>query len=80
MFIRGYDSWHFLTMSTSVATVEAILRAYFALRQHSDEAYRADTEAEAARAVHGRASIPVPGPRSSRTCRGPSASRGRMAC
>ncbi|MDF1597039.1 MAG: hypothetical protein P1T08_13245 [Acidimicrobiia bacterium] len=56
MFMRGYDSWHFLTMSTSVATVEATLRSYFALRQHHDEAYRADTEAEAARAGSDRIS------------------------
>ena len=56
MYGRGYDSWHFLTMSTSVAAVEATTRAYFALRQRYDEEYRADAEAEGARAMSERVS------------------------
>lgn len=56
MYGRGYDTWHFLTMSTSVASVEATARAYFALRQRYDGEYRADVEAEGARAVAERVS------------------------
>lgn len=56
MNLRGYDSWHFLTMATSVGAVEATTRAYFGLRQHYDEEYRADVEAEGARVLSERVS------------------------
>lgn len=39
MYLKGYHSRHFLTMSTSVAAAELVLRSYFALRQKIDPAY-----------------------------------------
>jgi len=39
MYYKGYDSRHFLTMSTSVAATEVILRGYFWLRRKMDEEY-----------------------------------------
>jgi|LSQX01.1.fsa_nt_gb hypothetical protein len=39
MYLKGYDSRHFLTMSTSVAATEVMLRGYFALRQKLDPEY-----------------------------------------
>ncbi len=42
MYLNGYDSRHFLTMSTSVAAAEVILRGYFWIRRKIDEQY--DTE------------------------------------
>jgi hypothetical protein len=42
MYLKGYDSRHFLTMSTSVAAAEVVLRGYFWLRRRLDEAYEAD--------------------------------------
>ena len=42
MYLNGYDSRHFLTMSTSVAAVEVVLRGYFWTRRKLDEEYNAD--------------------------------------
>jgi len=39
MYLKGYDFRHFLTMSTSVAAAEIILRSYFWLRQKWDDEY-----------------------------------------
>ncbi len=39
MYLNGYDSRHFLTMSTSVAAAEIVLRGYFWLRRKLDEDY-----------------------------------------
>jgi hypothetical protein len=39
MYLRGYDSWHFMTMATVPATVHLLLRAYWALRQELDPVY-----------------------------------------
>jgi hypothetical protein len=46
MYLRGYDSWHFMTMATVPATVHFILRAYWALRQELDEDYAAQVAVE----------------------------------
>ena len=42
MYRMGYDSRHFLTMATSVAAVEVVLRGYFSIRRHLDEEYDGD--------------------------------------
>jgi len=42
MYLNGYDSRHFLTMSTSVAAAEVVLRGYFWLRRKLDEEYDQD--------------------------------------
>ncbi len=42
MYLKGYDSRHFLTMGTSVAAAEVILRGYFWIRRKLDEQYDAD--------------------------------------
>ena len=42
MYRMGYDSRHFLTMATSVAAVEVVLRGYFSIRRKLDEEYDAD--------------------------------------
>ena len=39
MYLKGFDFRHFLTMSTSVAAAEIILRSYFWLRQKWDNEY-----------------------------------------
>lgn len=41
MYLEGYDSRHFLTMATSVAAAEIVLRSYVGLRKHFDEDYGA---------------------------------------
>lgn len=41
MYLEGYDSRHFLTMATSVASAEIVLRSYVGLRRHFDEDYEA---------------------------------------
>ncbi len=50
MYRRGYDSWHLLSMSTSVAAAELVLRSGWALRTGLDEtwAQRCDDEARLA--------------------------------
>jgi len=47
MYEDGYDSRHFLTMSTSVAAAELVLRAYWALRNEFDPEYAEDVRREA---------------------------------
>lgn len=42
MYLKGYDSRHFLTMSTSVAAIEIVLRAYFAVRRKLDSEYESE--------------------------------------
>lgn len=39
MYLKGFDSRHFLTMGTSVAAAELILRAYVGLRRHFERGY-----------------------------------------
>jgi hypothetical protein len=39
MYLKGYDTRHFLTMSTSVAAAEVVLRGYFWIRRKLDEEY-----------------------------------------
>jgi hypothetical protein len=46
MYLKGYDSRHFLTMSTSVAAIEVVLRNYFWIRRKLDEKYNADVTHE----------------------------------
>jgi len=41
MYLKGYDARHFLTMSTSVAAAEVVLRGYYFMRRHFDEEYDA---------------------------------------
>jgi hypothetical protein len=47
MYLKGYDSRHFLTMSTSVAAAEVVLRGYFGVRRSLDSQYEADVAQEA---------------------------------
>lgn len=47
MYLKGYDSRHFLTMSTSVAAAEIVLRGYFWIRRKVDAEYGAECEREA---------------------------------
>jgi hypothetical protein len=47
MYTQGYDSRHFLTMSTSVAAAELVLRAYWALRNEFDLEFAEDVRREA---------------------------------
>jgi hypothetical protein len=42
MYLRGYDTWHFLTMATSVAAVHLVLRGYWGLRSHLDPEFAED--------------------------------------
>ncbi len=48
MYLKGYDSRHFLTMSTSVAAAETVARGYFALRRRLDETYEEEVQHQAA--------------------------------
>ena len=48
MYTRGYDSRHFLTMSTSVAAIEIVLRGYWALRKKMDPEFAEDVQHAAA--------------------------------
>ena len=41
MYMKGYDTRHFLTMATSVAAAEVVLRGYFGLRRYLDPEYDA---------------------------------------
>ncbi len=47
MYLKGYDSRHFLTMSTSVTAAEVVLRGYFSIRQKLDRDYRSVASREA---------------------------------
>jgi hypothetical protein len=42
MYLKGYDSRHFLTMSTSVAAAEVVLRGYYFMRRRFDDEYEAE--------------------------------------
>jgi hypothetical protein len=44
MYLNGYDTRHFLTMSTSVAAAEVVLRGYFWARRKLDEEYNSEVE------------------------------------
>jgi hypothetical protein len=44
MYLGGYDSRHFLTMATSPAAAEAILRGYWVLRKTLDDDFSEDIE------------------------------------
>jgi hypothetical protein len=52
MYLNGYDSRHFLTMSTSVAAAEIILRSYFPLRRRLDPEYEKLVSTETAYRGH----------------------------
>lgn len=56
MYTQGYDSRHFLTMSTSVAAAELVLRAYWALRNEFDPEFAGDVRREAEIACSDRVS------------------------
>jgi hypothetical protein len=47
MYLKGYDSRHFLTMSTSVAAAETVARGYFALRRRLDAPYEEEVQRQA---------------------------------
>ena len=44
MYLNGYDSWHLLTMMTSVGALEAVLRSYWGLRRRFDEEWETATD------------------------------------
>lgn len=46
MYMQGYDSRHFLTMTSSVAAAEIVLRGYFTVRQRLDPEYAETIELE----------------------------------
>lgn len=50
MYVNGYDSWHLLTMMTSVASLEVVLRGYWGLRASLDPEWHASVQFEAQRA------------------------------
>jgi hypothetical protein len=50
MYLKGYDSRHFLTMGTSVAALETCLRTYWVVRRELDPTFAAEIDAEAAAA------------------------------
>jgi hypothetical protein len=39
MFVRGYDSWHFMAMAAPGATVELVCRGYWGIRQLMDPGF-----------------------------------------
>jgi hypothetical protein len=47
MYINGYDTWHLPAMATNTASVEAILRAYWAVRSTHDRDWAEAVEYEA---------------------------------
>ena len=46
MYINGYDSWHLLTMMTSVGALELVLRGYWGLRGALDSDWQGDVAVE----------------------------------
>ena len=46
MYLKGYDSRHFLTMSTSIAALETCLRTYWIVRRELDPAFAAQIDRE----------------------------------
>jgi hypothetical protein len=49
MYLRGYGTWHLLTMTSSVAVTEAVIRAYYSLRQLLDDDYKHTVDIEGIR-------------------------------
>jgi len=47
MYLNGYDSWHLLTMMTSVGASELMLRGYWGLRGSLDQDWRDSVDLEA---------------------------------
>lgn len=47
MYLRGYDSWHLLTMATVPAAIELVLRSYWGLRMTLDDEYRRTNDEDA---------------------------------
>lgn len=47
MYLRGYDSWHFLTMATVQLTIHLVLRSYWYLRGQFDHGWARDVDHEA---------------------------------
>ncbi|MED5370953.1 MAG: hypothetical protein VX899_08080 [Myxococcota bacterium] len=52
MYLKGYDSRHFLTMTSSVAAASVVLHGYFWLRRKLDPVYESDAAHES---IVGRA-------------------------
>ena len=46
MYLNGYDSWHLLTMMTSVGALELVLRGYWGLRGALDPEWHGDVAVE----------------------------------
>ncbi len=55
MYLRGFDSWHLITMSTSVAAAELVLRGGWALRGAFDDEWSSRCDDEARMAGSDRA-------------------------
>lgn len=55
MYINGYDSWHLMSMATSAAAVDVILRGYWGLRSHLDPDWRQVIDLEGER--HGSSKV-----------------------
>ena len=55
MYMNGYDSWHLMTMMTSVGALEVVLRSYWGLRRTLDEEWAAAVEDEAD--LHGAEAV-----------------------
>jgi hypothetical protein len=47
MYLRGFNSWHLMTMSTSVAAAELVLRGGWALRGALDDDWSSQCDDEA---------------------------------
>jgi hypothetical protein len=47
MYLNGYDSWHLLTMMSSVAALQLVLRGYWGLRSSVDQDWSRSTEIQA---------------------------------
>ncbi len=43
MYVRGYDTWHFMAMATVPSTVQMILRAYWGIRSELDPDFAASS-------------------------------------
>lgn len=56
MYLRGFDTWHFATMTTSVAAASLTLRGYWGLRGHFDERWRETVDNETAQVGGDRVS------------------------
>ena len=47
MYVRGYDTWHFMSMATVPATVHLVMRAYWGMRRQLDVDYDDQVSLEA---------------------------------